>query len=204
MFVRSILWGCLSSLAFPASAQADDAAASHWIARIGVHPIHPQTHDRQEFTADNTAGLSVGATYLLSERWGIEVFSAFPDGVDIHDANKSRAAHFSMIPSSVTLQYHLGRSDARFRAFAGGGFSHARIDNERGKAALDGQSVQIGDSTGLAAVLGLDMKLGSKWFVNLDARWMDIGSSISIGGMSRGVLDLDPVMFGLSVGRELR
>ena len=204
MHTRAILLGCFLAMALVTSAHADDAPSSRWLARIGVHPIQPQAHNHSEFIADNTAGLSLGATYLLTRHWGVEVFSVFPAGIDIHDADKSRAAHFSLIPSSVTLQYHIGRDDGRFRAFAGGGFSYARIYSERGKAALRGEALEIGDSTGLAAVIGLDMNLGSKWFVNVDARWMDIDSSMNIGGKPRGVLELDPVLFGLSVGRHLR
>ncbi|MDY6946219.1 MAG: OmpW family outer membrane protein, partial [Pseudomonadota bacterium] len=186
------------------SARADDPVPRHWIARVGVHPINPKPDSHTEFTVDNAAGVSLGATYLMTKHWAVELFSAFPKAHDVHDADGARAASFSMVASSATLQYHITDASGIFRAYAGAGVSYAQIGGERTRASLDGQTLQLDDSTGLAAAIGLDMDLGSKWFVNVDARWMDIDSSIRIDGAPRGTLELDPYMFGLSIGRRLR
>ncbi len=204
MHARAVLCGCLAALALATSAHANDQVSRHWIARIGVHPINPKPNNHGDFTVDNAAGVSLGATYLFTRHWALEFFSAFPSAHDMHDADGVRAARFSMIPSSATLQYHITDSSGRFRAYAGAGLSYAHVGSERTKASLSGQALKLGDSTGLAAAIGLDMDLGSKWFVNVDARWMDVDSSMSIGNTPRGTLELDPYMFGLSIGRRLR
>jgi outer membrane protein len=199
-----LLCGSLVALTLVASARADDQVPRHWIARIGVHPINPKPDNHTEFTVDNAAGLSLGATYLMTKHWAVEVFSAFPKQNDVHDADGVRAANFSMVPSSATLQYHATDASGIFRAYAGVGVAYAQLGGEQTKASLSGQALKLDDSTGLAAAIGLDMDLGSKWFVNVDARWMDIDSSIQIDGAPRGTLELDPYMFGLSIGRRLR
>jgi outer membrane protein len=204
MRARAVICGCLVALTFVASARADDQVPRHWIARIGVHPIDPKPNNHPEFSVDNAAGLSLGATYLISKHWAVELFSAFPEQNEVHDADDVRSASFSMIPSSATLQYHITDASGIFRAYAGFGVSYTHVGSERTKASLSGQTLDLDDSTGLAAAVGLDMDLGSKWFMNVDARWMDIDSSMQIDGTPRGTLELDPFMFGLSIGRRLR
>lgn len=203
MNARTVVCGCILALTLATAARADDHVP-HWIARIGVHPIDPKPNSHSDFSVDNAAGMSLGATYLLTKHWAVELFAAFPDAHDVHDADGARSARFSMVPSSATLQYHITDFSGRFRAYAGAGLSYARIDGERTKASLSGQALELEDSRGLAAAIGLDMDLGSKWFVSLDARWMDIDSAIQIDGTPHGTLELDPYMLGLSVGRRLR
>jgi outer membrane protein len=199
-----MLCGCLVAAALVTSAHADDKVPRHWIARIGVHPINPKPNNHAELTVDNAASLSIGATYLFTKHWAVELFSAFSNAHDVHDADDGRAARFSMIPASATLQYHVTDASGRFRAYAGAGLSYAHLGDERTKGSLAGQTLVLDDSSGLAAAIGLDMDLGSKWFVNVDARWMDIDSSVKIDGQPRGTLELDPYLFGLSLGRRLR
>lgn len=204
MNARALLSGCMIALMLASNVHADDQVSRHWIARIGVHPINPKPDNHPEFSVDNAAGGSLGATYLLTRHWAIELFSAFPNENYIHHADGTRVARFSMVPSSATLQYHITDASGVFRAYAGAGYSYTRISSERTLASLSGQPVELEDSSGLAAAVGLDMYLGSRWFVNVDARWMDIDSSMRIGGAPRGALELDPFMFGLSLGRRLR
>lgn len=204
MNTRAILCGCLIATALATSAHANEDVPRHWIARIGVHPINPKPNNHAELSVDNAASLSIGATYLFTEHWAVELFSAFSNAHDIHDAEGWRAASFSTVPASATLQYHITDASGRFRAYVGAGFSYAHLGDERTKASLQGQTLELDDSSGLAAAVGLDMDLGSKWFVNVDARWMDIDSAMDIDGLPRGALELDPYMFGLSLGRRLR
>lgn len=204
MNTRAALLGCLMAATLATSAQADEQVPRHWIARVGVHPVDPKPNNHSEFAVDNAAGVSLGATYLFTNHWALELFSAFPAGFDVHDADGTRAARFTMIPSSATLQYHISDSSGVFRAYAGAGISYAHFGEEQTKATLSGQTLNLDNSTGFAAAVGLDMDLGSKWFVNIDARWMDIDSSMKIDGAPRGSLELDPYMFGLSIGRRLR
>ncbi len=201
---QALLWGCLIAIAFATSAQADDSVPRHWIARIGVHPVSPKPNNHAEFDVDNSAGVSIGATYLLTKHWAIELFSAFPRAYDVNDAEEAKAASFSMIPSTATLQYHISDPSGRFRIYAGAGLAYARFQGERTKGSLSGQSLALDDSTGLTAAIGLDMDLGTRWFVNLDARWADIDAAMKVAALPRGTLELDPVMFGMSLGRRLR
>ena len=102
MNARAVLFGCLAALQLATMAHADDQVPRHWIARIGIHPIDPKPNSHTDFTVDNAAGLSLGATYLLTKHWAFELFAAFPTAHDVHDANGVKSARFSMIPSKAS------------------------------------------------------------------------------------------------------
>jgi outer membrane protein len=204
MTARGLLIGCAVLFALTTQAHADESVPRHWIARIGIHPVNPQPDNHAEYQIDNAAGLSLGATYLFSKHWGFEVFGAFPPAHELRTTDGDRAGRFEMRPASATIQYHVTDASGVFRGYAGAGIAYAQIGGERTKGALAGSALELDDSTGIALTLGLDMDLGSKWFANIDARWLDIDSDLRIDGADRGQLAIDPLLFGLSVGRRLR
>jgi outer membrane protein len=204
MKAQALLAGCILGLAVHPQAQAEEPMARHWIARLGVHPVSPKTDSHTDFKVDNAAGISVSATYLFTQHWGLELFGTFPRAQALRDPEADRVGSFKMIPMSATVQYHISDDADRFRVYAGVGVSHASIGHERTKGLLAGTVLELDDSTGVTAALGLDMKLASKWHVTVDARWMDIDSTMKLNGIGSGRLGIDPYLFGLSIGRRLR
>lgn len=198
------LGALLIGLALSGAARADSEVPRHWIARIGIHPVHPKPNGNSEFEVDSDAGFSLGTTYLFSKHWALELFAAFPRSHELHDAGGDRVGSFEMIPTTATVQYHISDQGGRMRAYVGLGVGHASVGSEHTKGALAGRNLDIDDATGIAAAVGLDMDIGSKWFVNIDARWLDLNSSLQLDGGRSDRLVLDPYLFGLSIGRRLR
>jgi outer membrane protein len=194
----------LVGLALTGPAQADSEVPRHWIARIGIHPVHPKPNGHSEFEIDGDAGFSLGTTYLFSRHWALELFAAFPRPHDLHDANGGDVGSFEMIPTTATVQYHVSDQRGRMRAYLGLGVGHASIGSEHTAGTLAGRNLDIDDATGMAVAVGVDMDIGSKWFVNIDARWLDLDSSLQLEGRGSERLVLDPYLFGLSIGRRLR
>lgn len=201
---RECLGALLIGLALTAPAQADSEVPRHWIARIGIHPVHPKPNGSSEFEVDSDAGFSLGTTYLFSKHWALELFAAFPRPHELHDANSDRVGSFEMIPSTATVQYHISDQRGRMRAYVGLGVGHASIGSEHTTGPLAGRTLEIDDATGMAAAVGVDMDIGPLWFVNLDARWLDLNSSSQLAGQGSERFVLDPYLFGLSIGRRLR
>lgn len=197
---------CSLALAFAtcSAALADEPTSRHWIARIGVHPVNPKPSSHTDYTIENAAGLSLGATYLFTPHWGLELFSAFPNAHELHDVDFARVGSFKMIPTSATIQYHIADTADIFRVYGAVGIAHTTFASENTKGPLATRQMNLDASTGLTAGIGLDMNLGSKWYVNVDARWMDIDSDMTLDGAASGRLQIDPYLFGLSLGRRLR
>lgn len=186
------------------AARADSEVPRHWIARIGIHPVQPKPDGHAEFEVDGDAGFSLGATYLFSKHWALELFAAFPRPHELHDADGDRAGSFEMIPMTATVQYHISDASGRMRAYVGVGVGHASIGSERTKGSLEGLNLDIDDASGVTAAVGLDMDIGPRWFVNIDARWLDLNSSLQLQGRGRERFVIDPYLFGMSIGRRLR
>jgi outer membrane protein len=197
------LVACFVGVALATPAQADTEVPRHWIARIGIHPVHPKPDGNDQFEVDGDAGFSLGVTYLFTKHWALELFAAFPRPHELH-ADDERVGSFEMIPMTATVQYHVSDASGRMRAYAGVGIGHASIGSEQTSALLAGRNLEIDDASGVTAAAGIDMDIGPRWFVNLDARWIDLNSTsqLDAGGSQRFIID--PYMFGLSIGRRLR
>jgi outer membrane protein len=141
---------------------------------------------------------------LFSKHWALELFAAFPRQHELHDANEDRVGSFEMIPTTATVQYHVSDQRGRMRAYVGVGFGYASIGSEHTKGSLAGRDLEVEDASGVAVAAGLDMDIGRRWFVNLDARWIDLNSTLQLQGRGSERLVLDPYLFGLSIGRRLR
>lgn len=197
-------WVGLAMLASLTSAHADSQDTRHWIARVGVHPISPKPNNHPVFNVDDSHAISLGATYLFTKHWGLELFATLPAEYELNLASSGNVGSFDMLPLAATIQYHVSDTSGRIRAYVGAGVSYAAFGDERAKDTFAASRLQLGSSVGPAAAVGLDMNMGSRWFVNIDARWFDIDSDMKLGGANRGVLELDPYAFGLSIGRRLR
>lgn len=197
------LGACVAGLALASPARADSEVPRHWIARIGIHPVHPRSEPNADFKADPHAGFSLGATYLFSKHWALELFAVFPRSHELH-IDEEPVGSFEMIPTTATVQYHVSDAGGRMRAYVGLGIGHASIGSEQTKASLAGLDLRIDDATGVAATAGIDMDIGPLWFVNLDARWIDLDSTMRLAGSGSQRFIIDPYMFGLSIGRRLR
>jgi outer membrane protein W len=198
-FTPLLVAGALALAPQPAL-QAQDASLPRWVIRVGVHPLNPDPDAHVDYSLDSSAGFSVGTTYLFTNHWAVEVFAAFPKSIDMRDADGTRIASFKTIPLAATVQYHVADPSGTLWAYVGAGVSHAMFTDEHTSGTLEGQAIRLPDSTGLTAVAGLDLKLGSKWFASVDARWMDIDTAMN----ATNPLSIDPFLFGLSVGRRFR
>src|SRR5690606_18520805 len=114
------------------------------------------------------------------------------------DAKVGETKH---LPPTVSLQYHFAPA-AKFRPYVGVGVNYTLFFSEDTQGALAGSKLELDPSFGLAAQLGADIALNDDWFVNLDLRWVDIDTDATLDGASLGSVAIDPVVFGLSIGRR--
>ena len=58
------------------------------------------------------------------------------------------------------------------------------------------------NSFGLAAQVGVDIPVGDGWLINIDVKKVQIGTDVSSNGAKIGTFKVDPVLFGLGVGKR--
>ncbi len=187
-----------ATLAMPA-AQAQQAG--DWLWRVGVHNVRPKSDNHPLVHVDAGQSLTFSATYMLSSNWGVEVLGGLPFSHDIRLNGGGKVGSTKHLPPTVSLQYHFN-PDAAVRPYLGTGVNYTLFFDEKTRSALAGSTLKLQDSWGLAVQAGVDFRLNQDWFATLDGRWMDIDSRARVDGTSIGTVAIDPLAFGLSVGRR--
>jgi outer membrane protein len=201
MFVKTAHVLFLSLALGSLSATADAQEADRWIWRAGVHSVQPKSDNHGVVNVDSAAMLTFSGTYLFASNWGVEVLAALPFKHDINLNGGGRVAETKHLPPTVSLQYHFNPTGA-VRPYIGAGVNYTLFFDEKTTGALAGSKLKLDPSFGLAAQAGLDVSLGSDWFINVDVRWMDIDTDAKLNGSGLGTVEIDPLVYGLSIGRR--
>ncbi len=195
----------LSSLALAlAAGPAQALEAGDWLLRGGVHYVSPKSDNGS--LADGALDADVGGnarpsatlTYMATANLGIELLAAVPFEHDIK-LNGAKAGSTRHLPPTLSLQYHFEPMGV-WRPYVGAGLNYTAFFSEKSTGALEGASLKLDDSWGLAAQIGLDVDVDPDWFVNAEIRYLDIDTDVSVDGVDVGTVNIDPWAFGLSVG----
>ena len=182
-------------------AQAQESP--QWILRAGVHPIQPRPRGHAPLQVSDGAAVTIAATYMATERWGVEVFAALPVTHDVTLRDAGKVAEVKQVPSTASLQYHFLDPNGRIRGYVGAGLNYTAFMDESTTGALTGTDLRLGSSLGPAAQVGLDFDVGRAWFVSIDARWFDVDARAHWNGARFGALETDMYAVGMSIGRRL-
>ena len=194
-----------AALALPAAAQS----RGDWTLGIGVHAVDPESDGgRLDATAlglgvlpPTEVGSSVRPTitaeYFVRDHLGIEVLAALPFHHDIGIRGVGTVGSAKQLPPVVSLQYHFGNG-GKVAPFVGVGVNYTTFFGEDTRGALAGTRLQLDDSWGLAAHAGLDIAIGERGALRVDARWADIDTDVSVDGVDIGTANIDPLVYGLA------
>ena len=187
----------LTVAAAPAFAQS----AGDWTLGLGVHQVDPKSDNGT--LAGGTLPLSVGSDakpsltfeYFVRDNLGIEVLAAWPFQHDISVKGVGRVGSTKHLPPTVSLQYHFNDKGV-VSPVLGVGLNYTTFFSEDTRGALDGTSLKLGDSWGLAAHAGLDFRVSEKAAIRVDVRWIDIDSRVRVDGARMGTANIDPLVYG--------
>jgi len=199
MKYAAVVLSMLSAVAAVPAAQAQDAG--DWIWRVGVHNVRPKSDNHSSVNVDAAASLTFNGTYMFAQNWGVELLAALPFSHDINLNGGGKVAETKHLPPTLSLQYHFNPNGA-WRPYIGAGLNYTLFFDEKTRGALAGNKLELDPSWGLAAQAGVDVQLGSDWFVNADARFFDIDSDAKLNGANIGTVEIDPYAFGLSIGKR--
>ncbi len=194
-----------------------------WLVRGRVININP--NETSSVVSSGTplapiAGSSVGVTdetileldftYMFTKNWGGEIIL----GTSKHDvpalgtiAANNNIINARALPPTLTLQYHF-LPDGDIRPYAGVGINYTKFFSEKvtGGIYQSGAEVEMDSSWGLATQLGVDIALDKDWFINADLKRIDMDTTAHFTGTTLGAahvdVDIDPVIFGIGIGRR--
>ena len=180
------------------------ANAGDLLMRAGVHNVDPKSSNDLGLDVGSNATLSVGATWFLTQNVAVDLLGALPFKHDV-DVAGTTIATTKQLPPTLSVQYHFNPGGV-FDPFVGAGVNVTLFFNEEltsaGKSALEVNSISASTSIGPALQLGGDIAIGKDWVLGLDVRWAKIGTDIKLDGAKLGKLDLDPLVYGVTIGRR--
>ena len=140
-------------------------------------------------------------SYFVTRNWALELFCCFAKH-NIDGKGALAGVNFGdtlIVPPAVTLQYHLDPI-AGWKPYAGVGFQYINFFDTSSNAL--GGSMDIDDAFGFTLQAGVDVELGSGWYLNADLKktWLDTSWTINNGGVITGSFDLDPWIVSAGLG----
>ncbi|MDM3869791.1 OmpW family outer membrane protein [Porticoccus sp. W117] len=164
--------------------------------------------------AEDDESLGITATYMLTDNWGIELLAATPFEHDI-TANTGalgfgtiNAGSTKHLPPTLSVQYFPMDNSSVVQPYVGLGVNYTLFFSEEASSTLQGAvapaTLDIDDSIGLAAEVGVDYSIDDNWLVNASVWYADIDAdatfTFSNGATLSKKVEIDPVVFMLSVG----
>lgn len=186
-------------LAAIALAAVPFANAGDLLIRAGVHNVDPKSNNDLNLDVSSNATLSIGATWFLTQNVAVDLLGALPFKHDIN-AGGARIATTKHLPPTLGVQYHFNPGGT-FDPFVGAGLNVTLFFSEEWLAAA-GHKLSLGTTVGPALQVGGDFALGKDWVLGLDLRWAKIGPDVKLDGAKLGTVDLDPLVYGVTIGRR--
>lgn len=181
------------------------ADAGDWSYSLGAHVINPRSGNGSlangALVADvgSSTRPTVTAEYFFSPNLGLELLASLPFDHDV-SLNGVNAGSTKHLPPTLSLQYHFGGE--RVSPFIGAGINYTLFFDTESAGPLAGADLDLDNSWGLAAHVGVDFQLGERSALRVDARWIDIDTDVSVDGAGVGTVNIDPLVYGIAYVRS--
>jgi outer membrane protein len=142
---------------------------------------------------------TITGEYFLKDNLGVEVLAALPFQHDISVVGVGKVGSTKHLPPTVSLQYHFGQG--KVKPFVGIGVNYTTFFSSKAEGAIAGANLDLSDSWGLAAHLGVDFKVGEKGAIRIDYRKIDIDTKVKLNGANlgtRNTVNIDPSVYGIA------
>lgn len=186
------------------SARADDGP---WEVRLrGVYLAAAQQSDAinglvpaNGITINDKWLPDVDIEYFFVPHWSTELVLTYPQTQDVY-VEGTKIGTFKHLPPVLTAKYNF-LPGQNFQPYVGAGVNFTLIFDTNldvpGVSALKLNSTSVGP----ALQVGFDYKIQDHWYMNLDVKWVLLGSNLYLPGQVRiSSLELNPFLFGLGVG----
>ena len=160
-----------------------------------------------EFTVSDNTQLGLNFTYMATDNIGIELVAATPFKHDVGlDSLGGTIAEVNQLPPTLLAQYYFGDSGSKFRPYIGAGLNFTVFyDTKFNENGTDQglTDLDLSNSVGLAAQVGIDYMINDKWLVNASVMYADISTDVTFklnGADVKAKTDIDPLVYMVSIG----
>jgi len=175
-----------------------------WMVRIGASNVDSNVSSTffsgaptVALDVDSSARPSLTISHMLQNNIALELLLATPFSHDIvASAGVGKVAETKQLPPTFSVQYHFA-PQSKIRPYAGIGINFTNFFDTTPTATIT--SIDLDDSWGMAAQIGMDYDIGNDWFINVDLRYIDIETK---GYTDIGTIDVEinPTVLTVAAG----
>lgn len=189
--MKKLVAACMVALIAGASSQAFAVEKGDIIVRAGAIVADPNGDGglNGTLTVEDNAQLGISTSYMLTNNIGVGVLGATPFEHDIK-LNGNKIGTTKHLPPTVTVQYHFN-TKGNSKPYVGAGVNYTKFFKEQSTLG----SLDLEESTGLAAEVGVDYMVNKNWGVNAAAWYMDIDSDAKLNGNALTTVEIDPWVY---------
>ncbi len=137
--------------------------------------------------------------YYFLPHWSAELVLTYPQTQDVY-VEGTKIGTFKHLPPVLTAKYNFLPGE-NFQPYVGAGVNITIISdvnlNVPGVSALKLNSTSVGP----ALQAGFDYKIKDRWYMNVDVKWVLLGSNVYLPGQVRiSSVELNPFLIGIGVG----
>ena len=192
----------IGAVVLAASSAASAYEAGDIIVRAGVASVQPTETMEAGSTLDTLNGglgnneqLGITASYMLTDKLGLELLAATPFKHDI-TANGTKIGDTKHLPPTLSLQYYPMDTQSALQPYVGVGVNYTTFFSEESTLG----DLKLDDSWGLAAQAGVDYAVSDNVVLNAAVWYIDIDSDASLNGADIGTVEIDPWVYMVGVG----
>ncbi|MBE9396105.1 outer membrane beta-barrel protein [Pontibacterium sp. N1Y112] len=192
----------IGAVVLAASSAASAYEAGDIIVRAGIASVQPNETMEAGSTLDTLNGglgnneqLGITASYMLTDKLGLELLAATPFKHDI-TSNGAKIGETKHLPPTLSLQYYPMDNQSAVQPYVGVGVNYTTFFSEESTLG----NLKLDDSWGLAAQAGVDYAVSDNVVLNAAVWYIDIDSDASLNGADIGTVALDPWVYMVGVG----
>ncbi|HSC84241.1 MAG TPA: OmpW family outer membrane protein [Pseudomonas sp.] len=165
-------------------------------------------------TLDSDTQLGLNFAYMVTDHVGIELLAATPFSHDVgvkgmpgpFSGLNGNLGEISQLPPTLSVVYYPLDSNSAFQPYVGAGINYTwffdtELSSEAESKGFSG--LDMDDSWGLAAQVGMDYMLDEHFMLNAQIRYIDIDTTgtTNFGGKEVKVdVDVDPFVYMIGLG----
>jgi outer membrane protein len=163
--------------------------------------------DPADIDFDGTIGYGVSANIFFGNHLSTEfaVSRVDPDTTIRRRAVTATGGNLRMTPITAVLQWHFA-PNAFIDPYIGAGAAYVLFDNSDNNSISGINDINVKDDAGFAVNAGLSLRLGNRWGINGDVKYVPLESNatavVATGGTATGKFNISPII--VSAGLQLR
>ena len=173
------------------------------LVRARIINIAPNVSSDDDLDIDSATTLDIDFTYMVTNNFGVELLLDLSSKHDITSGG-TKIGDVVVLPPALIAQWHFMPNN-NIRPYAGAGINYTMFFSESTESSVLGNTdLSVDDAFGLVAQAGVDIDINKDWYVNFDAKYIDLDTDATLSGDVNGSVsfDINPLVLGVGVGTK--